>query len=74
MHNPRDNPLFLLGAVRIERQERDNQMTTGVIQTELISDFRFFTSGQIGRILLATAAMELSTLRRKSGLYILISR
>jgi len=50
MHNPRDNPLFLLCAVRIERQERDNQMTTGVIQTELISDFCFFTSGQIGRI------------------------
>jgi hypothetical protein len=33
MDNPWGNPLFLLCVVRIERQERDNQMTTGVIQT-----------------------------------------
>jgi hypothetical protein len=42
--------LFLSRVVRIERQERDNQMTTGVIQTKLISDFRFFASGQTGGI------------------------
>jgi hypothetical protein len=50
MDNPSRNPLFLLCVVRIERQERDNQMTTGVMQTELISDFRSFTSGQNWRI------------------------
>jgi len=50
MDNPWGNPLFLLCVVRIERQERDNQMTTGVMQTELISAFRSFTSGQNLRI------------------------
>jgi len=48
--NPYGSALFLLRMVRTEGQERDNQMTTGIIQTELISDFCFFTSGQIGRI------------------------
>jgi hypothetical protein len=46
MDNPWGNALFLLCVVRIERQERDNQMTTGLIQSELISDFRSFASGQ----------------------------
>jgi hypothetical protein len=46
MDNPWGNPLFLLCVVTIERQERDNQMTTGVMQTELISALRSFTSEQ----------------------------
>jgi hypothetical protein len=33
MDNPWGNALFLLCVVRIERQERDNQMTTEVIQS-----------------------------------------
>jgi len=44
--NPYGSVLFLLRMVRIERQKRDNQMTTGCIQTELISDFGCFASGQ----------------------------
>jgi hypothetical protein len=50
MNNPHGSALFLLRMVRTEGQERDNQMTTGVIQPELISDFRFFASGQTWRI------------------------
>jgi hypothetical protein len=46
MDNPWGNALFRLCVVRIEGQERDNQMTTGVIQSELISDFRSIASGQ----------------------------
>jgi hypothetical protein len=48
--NPYDSALFLLRMVRIEGQERGNQMTTGLIQSELISDFRSFASGQTWRI------------------------
>jgi hypothetical protein len=48
--NPFGSALFLLRMVRTERQERDNQMTTGAIQSELISDFRSFASGQTWQI------------------------